>query len=256
MNYQQLELHPIRNLVAEQMSLARQTNNIHSLFELDITFLLEKIKEHRRQGHVFSYSTYLMFCLAHSLQEFPEMLDMRLGTKHRIRFTQVDLMTIVERKQKGQASVPMGYIIRDCGRKSLDEITAEIRHAQKINPLDIEGVRERRKLLKLPTFLRKWMLRRIHKDPRKFVQYYGNVSLSSLHMADNNRFWFGIPLSASPLCVVPAGVYKKVVKRDGQFVERDFASFSMTINHDLSDGSPSLRFGKVFADKIENAFGL
>ncbi len=256
MNYLQQELHPIRNLVAEQMSLARATNSIHGLFELDITLLLEKIQAHRKQGRVFSYSGYLIYCLAQCLQEHPEMLDMRRGTKHRIRFQQVDLFTIVERPQKGGASIPMAVILRDCGNKTLDEITAELRAAKKADPLTLEGVKERRRLLKLPSWLRRIVLKRIHKDPLRFVQYYGNAGFSSLHFFSDQRIWFGVPLSASPITLVPAGTYKKVVKRGSEFVERDYGSFTFTVNHDLTDGSPSVRFARDFAFKVENAYGL
>lgn len=256
MNYRVESLHPIRRLVAEQMTIARKRNTIHGLFELDISLLKEKISEHRKNGHVFSFSAYIMFCFGKALEAHRELLDMRWGKKKKVSFEQVDLFTIVERREKGQKSVPVGLIIRNLGGKSLDEINTELRSAQKADPLSLEGVAARRRIMNYPGFIRRIVLWYIHKNPVLFVKHYGNAGVSSLHFFSDKRSWFGIPLIAVPVCLMPAGTYKKLIMIDGQTVEREFTSFTLSLNHDLNDGSPGVRFAKDFADKVENAFGL
>lgn len=256
MNYTVQSLHPLRSIVRDVMNEASKRNNIHGFFELDITLLKQKITEHRKAGHVFSYSAYLMYCLGQTLRDNMEMLDMAHGRNKYVRFNQIDLFTVVERKVKGDKSIPVGLIIRDLGSKDLDEINQTLRHAQKANPLELESVKERRDLLKYPSWIRSWMIRRIHNRPNLFVKYFGNVGLSSLNFFTDQRVWYGLPLVAEPLFLLPSASFKKLVMIDGQVVERDFASFTISVNHDMNDGSPSVRFVKELAEKIEGAFGL
>lgn len=253
--YRTLPWPPVRNLIREQMDIAAERHNIHGLFDLDITLLTQQLKEKRKEGAIYSFTACMLYYLAQTLNTQKELLAMKWGNK-RILFEDIDLLTIVERKMKEGPSVPVALIIRAANKKSLDELNSELRKAQKQPILEIEGVAERRKLLRFPSFIRRFLLWRIHRNPFLFKKYYGNAAVTSLNFFSGSRTWYGIPLTASPVCLLPGGSFKKVVMQNGIPVERDFCTFTISIDHDGIDGGPATRFVRAFAEMVEGAYGL
>jgi len=249
-------LHPVRKLIIDQMDFAMKRHNIHATFDVDITLINTKLKELRRERKVYSFTAYLIFCLAQVLENNKSILAMRWKRYQSVCFDEVDINTIIEKRINKETSIPISLIIRDAGKKSLMDINSELREAQKKNPLDIEGVKERRRLIAYPGFIRRFLLKQIHSNPFKQKKYYGTAAVTSLNFLSGNKVWHGIPLVACPLCLLPAGTFKRVVMENGVPVEKDFCSFTFTINHDIIDGSPATRFAAQFVEKLENAYGL
>lgn len=255
-NYTTYKLHPVRKLIIDQMDFAKKRHNIHGTFELDITLAKQKIKSFQKEGKVYSFTAYLIFCFAQVLEANKEVLAMRWKNYQAVCFDEVDINTIIEKRIHKTLSLPISLIIRDAGKKSLDEINTELREARKKDPLEIEGVKERRKLISYPGFIRRFKLWQIHRNPFKLKKYYGTAAVSSLNLFTENSTWHGLPLVACPVCLLPAGRYKKVVMEQGVPVEKDYCAFTLTLNHDIMDGAPATRFANDFAQKIQSGYGL
>jgi pyruvate/2-oxoglutarate dehydrogenase complex dihydrolipoamide acyltransferase (E2) component len=248
---------PVRNLLVDLFNESAKVHTIHALFEADVFLLMQKLKkkqQEKRQG--ISINAFIIYSLARSLAENPEMTAMRWGKKKLLIFDEIDILTIVERRIKGQQSIPVGVVIKNAGNKTFDEMNELLRSYQKADITGLPSVKERRKLLSYPAFIRRWMIRRISNDPFLFKKYYGNAAVSSLSISSGNRAWWGIPMTASTLCLMPAGIYKKVVMQDGVPVERDFMSFTFSFNHDVIDGAPASRFARDFMKRFEEGHGL
>lgn len=247
----------IRNLITDNLTIAAAKPIIYSLFELDLTILKKALKEKQRElNKGLSLNAYIVFLLAHLLHNNKGFLYHRYGKKKTIVFDEVDILTIVERRIKGQQSVPVAAIVRNAAGKTFYEINDILRAYQKTDPLEIPGVRERRQLLKYPSFIRRFLMKRIVNNPFLNKRYYGDVSVSSLSMNSNNRAWWGIPIGTNPLTIMPSGISKKVTLENGQPVEKEFLSMTVAMNHEIIDGAPAQRFFHDFALKFEQAYGL
>lgn len=243
--------------MVEHFEVSSKTHTIHALIETDVTFLKETLgKKQRLSGKGLSIQAYIIFLFAHLLSKHKGLIAFRKGRTKLVVFDEVDIFTVVERRSKGQKSIPVGAILRDAGSKCFEEINDLLRNYQKADPLEIPGVKERRELLKYPSFIRKRIFRYIDRNPFLFKKYYGTAAVSSLSFSFGNRAWWGIPISAAPLMLMPSGFYKKVVMEQGVPVEKQFMSLTVSMNHDTIDGAPAQRFLKEFVEKFENAYGL
>ncbi len=110
--------------------------------------------------------------------------------------------------------------------------------------------------MRYPAFIRRIIFRRISRNPFLFKKYYGVAAVSSLSTVTGHRSWWGIPITAAPVCLMPTGLYKKVVLENGVAVEHDFISITMSMNHDIIDGAPATRFGKELVERLENGYGI
>lgn len=248
---------PVRNLIAEHLAQASKKNMIHSLFEVDVTEVLKKLKVlQRKEGKGYSFNAYLIYIFAESLNTQKELLAMRKGRRKLVVFDEIDIFVVVERKVKNQQSVPLGAIIRNAGAMTFEEINHWLRHYQKADPMDIPGIKERRALLQYPSFLRKIMFRRIDRNPFLQKKYYGTAGCSALTTPSGYSTWWGIPITASPVTLMPTSLHKKVIMNKSQPEERDFLGISVTLNHDTIDGNPAKRFFYEFANKLESGYGL
>lgn len=238
---------PVRNLITDHLNIARRTNLIHSLLEVDITTLRPALQ---RSGKGLTLSTYLMYALAQCLKEHPDMLAMRWGRKKLVVFDDVNMLVIVERKSP-QGPVPVAIVLRAAQNKSLADIAAEIGRAKSTNPLEYEEVRLRRKLLSYPGWIRRLVLRWIDANPLRHDRYYGNVAVTSLVSQSGHRAWWGIPISRAPLCLTPGSVYHKAVFVDGKVEDRLMLGMTISLNHDTIDGAPAKRFITELVKRIE-----
>ena len=243
--------------MTEHFEISSKAHTIHALFETDITYLSSQIKTRQKElGKGLSINAYIIYLLAQELNNNKQMVAFRHGKRKMIIFNEVDVFTVVERRLKNGSSVPLGAIIRNAAAKSFPEINDILRHYQKAAPEDIPGVNERRQLLRYPGFIRRWFFRRIDKNPFLFKKYCGTAAVSSLSIDMGTRAWWGIPISASPVCIMPSGFYKKVVMEEGIPVEKKFMSMTASLNHDIIDGGPAKRFINDFIRKFESAYGL
>lgn len=248
---------PIRNLIADHLSVASRKNMIHSLIEIDITDVLRKLKEKQKEEQVgYSINAYILYILCQSLKKHKELLAMRKGRNKLVVFDEIDLLVVVEKRLKKQQSIPMATIMRGACQLTFKEMNDLLRHYQKADPMDIPGIKERRALMRYPSWIRKWMFHRIDRNPFLQKKIFGTAAVTALTQKSDYKQWWGIPITAAPITLLPSSIHKKVVLNNQLPEERDYLSFTVTANHDTIDGGPLKRFFAEFIDIFEKGYGI
>jgi pyruvate/2-oxoglutarate dehydrogenase complex dihydrolipoamide acyltransferase (E2) component len=245
----------MRTLVSSYLRKSKEKNNIHVFVEANIDDLLKVKKSYKDRGLDFSFPVYVLFCFGQLLHRYPNLFSMRWGNRW-VQFDNADILTVIEREEKDGVKVPMSYIVRDAGRKTYHEILSEVRRAQQSNPEDIHEVRKRRKLLNLPHWLIAWIVAFFQSTPQRYCRYYGNAAFTAPVRGNTNRFSIGVPISSSTTALLLNGQYKKVVKGELGFEEKDFIGFTFVVDHDIIDGAQGMRIAEDFCSMIESSFGL
>ena len=249
-NYQVVPYSKIKRLMAAEFRLSRHMPMIHGLIEVDVTRARAHLRDQKaKTGEALSFTAFLIACLAQAVDEHKAVQAFRLGSKHLILFENVDVLTYIER---GKA--PMPYIIRAANQKTVREIHHEIRAAQ---VQDVAKAAVGFKLVQhLPTFLFKFFLWMLGRDPQQMKKYVGTVALSSVGMFGKGAGW-GIPPASPPsLQVTVGGIGEKPGVVDVQIAIRDYLSLTISFDHDIIDGAPAARFTQRLKDLIESGYGL
>ena len=249
-DYQVMPYSKIRRLMAAEFRLSRHMPMIHGLLEVDVTRARAHLREQKaKTAEALSFTAFLIACLAQAVDEHKAVQAFRKGSKHLILFEEVDVLTYIER---GKA--PMPYILRAANQKTVREIHHEIRAAQ---VQDVAKAAVGFKLVQyLPTFLFKFFLWMLGRDPQQMKKYVGTVALSSVGMFGKGAGW-GIPPASPPsLLVTVGGIGEKPGVVDGQIVMRDYLSLTISFDHDIIDGAPAARFTQRLKELIESGYGL
>ena len=220
----------MRTLVSSYLRKSKEKNNIHVFIEANIDDLLKIKKSYNDRGLDFSFPIYTLFCFGQLLQRYPDLFSLRMGNQW-VQFDNADILTVIEREEKDGVRVPSSYIVRNAGGKSYHEILSEIRNAQQCNPEAIQEVKQRRKLLRLPHWLIARMVAFFQSTPQRYCRYYGNAAFTAPVRGNTNRFSIGVPISSSTTALLFNGQYKKVVKGELGFEERDFIGFTFVVDH-------------------------
>jgi pyruvate/2-oxoglutarate dehydrogenase complex dihydrolipoamide acyltransferase (E2) component len=203
-----------------------------------------------------SFTAFLVYCLSHAVDEHKMLHAFRKGRRRLIVFDDVDVNTLLEKRKPDGSMVPVIYVVRAANRKSLAQINHEMRQAARTDLYDDEGVRRRRRILRLPRPVRRaiwwWMLR----DPARVKREWGTVGLSNVGSFISPRPSWGISISFLTCALIVGGMFDKVHWIDGAAAPRKTLSVTITVDHDVVDGAPGARFGETLARLIEGAAGL
>ena len=240
----------VRRFMAAEFRLSQHMPMIHGLIEVDVSRARAHLRAQKaKTGESLSFTAFLIACLAQAVEEHKAVQAMRLGSKRLILFEDVDVLTYIER-----GVAPMPSIIRAANHKTVREIHQEIRAAQ---VQDVAKAAVGFKLVQyLPTFLFRFLLRMLGRDPQLRKKYVGTVALSSVGMFGKGAGW-GIPPATPPsLWVTAGGIGEKPGVVDGQIAIRDYLSLTISFDHDIIDGAPAARFTQRLKELIESGYGL
>ena len=229
---------------------------IHGLIEVDVTRARAFLREHQaKTGESLSFTAFIVTCLGKAIDENKAVQALRKGSKHLILFDDVDVYTPIERDVAGQKQI-IPYTIRAANRKTFREIHHEIRAAQ---VQDVTKARAGSKVLQwfqfLPTFLLRFLLWVLGRDPQVTKKYGGTVGLTAVGMFGEGAGW-GIPLPTPTLYITVGGIGEKPGVVDGQIAIRDYLSLTISFDHEIIDGAPAARFTQRLKDLIESGYGL
>jgi pyruvate/2-oxoglutarate dehydrogenase complex dihydrolipoamide acyltransferase (E2) component len=249
-DYQAVPYTKVRRFMAAEFRASQHMPMIHGLLEVDVTRVRAHLRAQKaKTGVSLSFTAFLIACLAQAVEEHKAVQAMRLGSKRLILFEEVDVLTYIER-----GVAPMPYIIRAANHKTVREIHQKIRAAQ---VQDVAKAAVGFKLVQyLPTFLFRFLLWMLGRDPQMMKKYVGTVVLSSVGMFGNGAGW-GIPPATPPsLWITVGGIGEKPGVVDGQIAIRDYLSLTISFDHDIIDGAPAARFTQRLKDLIESGYGL
>ncbi len=232
----------LRNFILDVMAEGRRKNLIHLMFEVELTPIRQYLADYARlQGEPLSMTAYLAKSLADAVHEHKHMHAYRQGKSQLIVFDEVDLAVMVEREVNGHL-MPTNIIVRNAGRKSIQQVAREIRSAKTAVIGDAGPLPALDMLFfQMPRFLRRavwWYLRR---DPQAFKQIAGTVAVTSMGMHAQGAAVV-IPVTPMTLTLSIGGSYRSVKMHNGDPVECEMLQMNFSADHDIIDGAPLMRF--------------
>ncbi|WIG58456.1 MAG: hypothetical protein OJF49_001202 [Ktedonobacterales bacterium] len=258
--YQTVPYPKIRRALAVMVGSAQRKHIIHGLLEVDVTRPRQYMRQHKAStGETFSFTAFIIACLARAVAEHPYLHACRKGKKHLALFEHVDVATAVEREMGAQKQ-PIIYIIRAADTKTLAEIHHEIRTAQAGKIANLwTGFAKFQWFTVVPLLLFRllwplfWRLR--DTNPQVQKKYGGTVGVSAVGMFGKGGGW-GIPISYHTLDLTLGGIAKKPGVVDGTIAIREYLDLTLSINHDVVDGASAARFAARLQDLVESGAGL
>ncbi len=254
-----------RDIVVDFISMGKKTMKVYAIGEIDVTLPLKKIAEYKEEGTKISFTGYIAYVLIQTIIDHPHMQAIKWRKRKMVVFEDVDLFSVVEKEVKGQ-KVPSQVIIRKANEKSILEITYALWSQKKRKDdsmADKEDDSGTDLLLKMPGFLRRFLMNRIFKNPFLRRQFLGTVGVTSVGMYTKGG-GTSIPIAVENLSINIGGIDKKPgyeIKDDGtlnlnRIVPREYLWLTFNIDHTTVDGAPTARFIADFRERLKIAYGL
>ena len=247
----------IRELVTDALATGHRAHLAHALAEVDVSRALVAIEGYKAAlPDGVSFTAFIVYCLGHAVAEHPMMHAYRKGRKKLVIFDDVDVSTLIEKRKPDGALVPVPYIVRGASRRSLAEVNDELRQAARSDLSDDPGVRQRRRIMRLPRPARALMWRWMMRDPARLKRQWGTVAVSNVGSCMLARPFWGMSSSFLTCTLTIGGRYERVAWINGRPEPRQTLSVTVTVDHDIVDGAPAARFGQALTRMLEEAAGL
>jgi 2-oxoacid dehydrogenases acyltransferase (catalytic domain) len=232
----------LRNFVLDVLAEGRRKNIAHIMLEADIGGIAERLAQRRQHGQEpVSMTAYIAKSFAGAIEADKRVQAYRLRKSRLIAFDDIDLAFLIERQWEG-ASIPVFYLVRAAQRKTAPEIHRELQ-AARTTPLGTDGPMNALEMqfFLLPRFLRKAVWFVIRRNPYWFKDVAGTAAVTSLGMYGSGTA-AGIPITPMTLTLTIGTIEKQPALNDGQLVERDVVHLVLSVDHDVVDGAPLMRF--------------
>jgi pyruvate/2-oxoglutarate dehydrogenase complex dihydrolipoamide acyltransferase (E2) component len=242
--------------------MALTKHHVTALLEADVTDARRKIAALKKKGAAVSFTSWIIKCVADTAQAAPEVHGVRCGRRGVMRFDRADIALAVERTVEGEP-VPIPFVLRDAGRKSVAEIRAEIlaakshtiRHGGDYAPGSGLGRALMGLYYSLPWFVRRVLWRALLSSPRLVQRTMGTVMVSSVGAAGGVSGWV-IPRSVHTLCIAVGSIVKKPGLVKGRVAAREYLPLTVLVDHDVIDGMPAVRILSGVVTKLEQGHSL
>jgi pyruvate/2-oxoglutarate dehydrogenase complex dihydrolipoamide acyltransferase (E2) component len=200
-----------------------------------------------------SFTAALMHAVARAVDE-DRILHAYRRRNRIILFADVDINTQIEVDVSGQKIV-QSLLIRAANRKSVEQLSREIRSGQQGNAAGERRYRGTLAFLSIPGPIRALLWRAVMSNPLWFKRFGGTVGMSSIGMFGPGGGW-GIPIAPPTLMITVGGIATKPRYIGGSLQPRKMLDLTISVDHDLVDGAPAARFARRLADLVESADGL
>ena len=97
----------------------------------------------------------------------------------------------------------------------------------------------------LPAFLRKALWFFVRRNPYWFKDLAGTAGVTSMGMYTSGSA-VGVPITPMTLTLSIGTIDRKLALQDGGLVERDVVYMTISVDHDIIDGAPLMRFAERF----------
>ncbi len=236
------------------MRTAGKRSNVHGLVEVDVTEAKRRIRTIEEEtGERLSFTAFLTFCLAHAIDDHPEINAYRDWRGRVHVFDEVDVNVLVETTIRGER-IGVPHVIRGANRRSVRSLHDEIRSAQE-SPDPTELSRWGQVGLRLPGFARRLIWRLPQWFPRRWKDVAGTVAITAVGMFGGGGGWAISPTNYT-LQLTVGGISEKPRLVDGELESRELLDLTVTFDHDVVDGAPATRFVRRLTELVEDASGL
>lgn len=244
----------MRRFALDAGYLGRRRHIVHGLIEVDVTEVRKYINEHNIEtGEKLSFTAFVIFCLSKSIEKNPHMHAYRNWRNQLVIFDDININSLVEIERDG-IKFPMPQVFKAVNRKSYIDIHNEIRSMQK-NPRQTVESNFMEWFLILPAFIRRmfyWVTLRI---PHLVRNYSSSVMVTAVGMFGQGGGW-AITMPNFTLTVAVGGIAKKPGVVEERIEIREYLDLTISIDHDIVDGAPMVRFVNYFRELIESGYGL
>ncbi len=259
--YHVIKLSSGRRAVMNALDLVAPKHYMYGLLEVDVTIARQLIAEQKsRGGESFSFTGFLVHCLARAVDENMEVQAYLKGRSRLVIFEDVNVGVMVENKA-GEKTVLIGHVIQEANRKTYREIHQEIRTVQTKPVPPGRGV---------PTWFSKalllpWPLSGLVKalmgmvmrqNPSIRVSTSGTVFVTSVGMFGKGHSGWGITTTPHSLSLVVGSMSWKPAVVEGGIEPREILNLTVLFDHDVVDGAPATRFVRRLVELIESGYGL
>ena len=259
--YHVIELSKGRRALINALDLVAPKHHMCGLLEVDVTIVRQFIAEQKaRTGEAYSFTGFLVSCLARAVAENKEVQAYLKGRNQLIMFDDVNVGLMIERKF-GEKRALMGHVIQGADRKTYREIHQEIRSAQAEPVPPGRGV---------PTWfssalLLPWPLSKLSKalmgavmrrNPTIRVSTSGTVFVTAVGMFGKGHSGWGITTTPHSLGLVVGSMAWKPAVVEGRIEPREILNLTVLFDHDVVDGAPATRFVRRLVELIESGDGL
>ena len=246
----------LRNFVLDVLAEGRRKHIAHVLLEADMGGIRAQLAELRLHGgEPVSMTSYIAKAFTNAIEADKRMQAYRFGRSRIIIFDDIDLAFMIEREWEGEA-FPVFYLVRAAQQKTVQEIHRELQAARE-TPLGTQGPMNALEMqfFLLPAFLRKLMWFLIRRKPYWFKDVAGTAGVTSMGMYTSGAA-VGVPITPMTLTLTIGTIEKKLVLQDEQPVERDVIHLNLSVDHDIIDGAPLMRFAERFRQQLQNRTAL
>jgi pyruvate/2-oxoglutarate dehydrogenase complex dihydrolipoamide acyltransferase (E2) component len=241
----------VRRAYVDVLRAGRRKNLMHGLLQLDVTVARRRLRHDDRTP--LSFTAWIAHCVAAAVEADRTVHAYRRRNRL-VLFADVDVNTQLEAELQGQ-KVVKSIIVRRANGKTVQQITDEIRAAQREQPGDERRYRGTVAFASLPAFLRHLGWRAVMANPRWFKRFGGTVGLSSVGMFGAGGGW-GIVATPPTLMVVIGGISTQPRLIEGRLQDREFLHVTLSFDHDVVDGAPAARFAARLTELVESGHGL
>ena len=234
----------LRNFIQDVLAEGRRKNIAHLVLEADIGPMRARLAQRRASGaEPVSITSYVAKSFACAIAEDRRMQAYRLGRSRLIEFEDVDLAFMVEREWQGEP-LPIFAIVRAAQRKSAEAIHREVQ-AARTAPLAAHGPMNamETQFFLLPAFLRRIVWFFIRRNPYWFKDVAGTAAVTSMGMFTKGAT-VGVPITPMTVTLCIGSIETKLALEDGKAVEREVIHLNISIDHDIIDGAPLVRFAE------------
>ena len=236
--------------------------SIYGSVEIDASKMQAFIQDQREKGVRLTPTVLVAKAAALSLREFPIMNTvLRMGRLYHRKHINIFLQVSPEGKEDNLS----GVLIRQCDRKTLEEISKELNQsARRIKKGDDFEYKKMKGLIRyLPAFLLGPLLKLIgffmyglniwspiFKTPR---DSFGSLMVTSVGMLGiDNGYAPLVPYSRCPALIAVGEIKDKAVVIDGRIEVRPMVTIGVTMDHRQVDGKGASYMLKAFRRYLEN----
>lgn len=244
----------MRRLVRDLGWLVQDRYTMRGFLEIDVTYPRALLREYKAMtGDSLSFTAFLIKCVAEAVNNHKSIQAMLNWRGNLVIFEDVDIGTLIEREVDGQR-FPLAHTIRAANKKSFLEIHNEVRQVQ-AEPLSDKEAGMLKNLVKMPKFIRRWLLWIVSKIPKLRKDFMGTVSLSAVGMFGSKNGW-GMVTNVHSLSLIVGSITKKPGIVNDRIEIREYLNLTVEFDHEIVDGAPAARFTKELVDLIESGFSL
>ncbi len=242
--------------------LGNKKHHVAGLLEVDISLAREKISQALKSGAKISFTSWFLKTVAETIKEEKSVHAINSKKQKQFIFDDIDISLPVEKVVEGKR-VPLVTVIRKVDKKTIEEISMEIREAKRRNvKTEKDFVLEERKKNKLnkiffnlPQWIRLFVWKILLRNPDAVKKNMGTVMITAIGMTGNTHGWI-LPKSIHNLSIGIGSINKKPWVSNNKIEIREIAHITILFDHDVIDGAPAARFANKLSKKLTEANGL